>query len=685
MRSKLFLASCASWALLAGPAVAAKPKFGETTTIVVVEVPVQVVRDGEPVTGLTADDFEISDNGKKQAITGFEVVDLYGVSTGKVADAPPIAARRHFLFLFDLAFSSPDTIVRARDAAKQVLSQLHPTDVGAVATYGTTSGANFVLGFTSDRVQISLAIDTLGVPQLIEKNRDPLNLVLSSQVRRQPGTDGGKGIEEIAREELRGALERAKTIERADEQSRVSAFTGNLEMMATTLASIDGRKHVVLFSQGFADQVILGAGEDSIDTRRAAESGELWDPSLQGDARFGSSRSANQLQSMIASLQRADCVVQAVDISRLRSGNDIAPATSGTSGLFAMARDTGGELYENFNDLGEAMSAMLRRTGVTYLMSFQPQGLKLDGKAHRLSVKLKDGARGTRVLHRSGYYAPKPGGERTAVERTFGAAELVLERSDSGSIDLAVLAAPQPAGAPRWYVPVLVEIDGPTLLAGNADPIADLELFTYAFDAGGSVVDYFAQNAGLDLGQLGDALRQKGFKYWGHLDLPTGRYTVRVVARNARTGEHGARTLDLVVPDYTANAVSLLPPYFPEAPGSWVMSREGPNRQREVPYPFQAGGEAFIPAVHPKVPSRGATAIVLTGFHLPEPTFETQIIAADGTPATRAAVAIAGLEATDAGGVVARATLTTEGLDPGLYRLEVRTAGERTSTLFIVD
>ena len=54
------------------------PKSGvrEEARVVVVEVPVNVVdKDGHPVEGLTAEDFEITDDGKRQPVTGFEVLD----------------------------------------------------------------------------------------------------------------------------------------------------------------------------------------------------------------------------------------------------------------------------------------------------------------------------------------------------------------------------------------------------------------------------------------------------------------------------------------------------------------------------------------------------------------------------------------------------------------------------------
>src|SRR6266851_67349 len=61
-------------------AAADKPKPGTTVReearVTLVEIPVNVLdRNGRPVEGLTKDDFEVFDDGKKQAITGFEVLD----------------------------------------------------------------------------------------------------------------------------------------------------------------------------------------------------------------------------------------------------------------------------------------------------------------------------------------------------------------------------------------------------------------------------------------------------------------------------------------------------------------------------------------------------------------------------------------------------------------------------------
>ena len=160
----------------------AQESFSELTDVVVVDIPVQVVANGKPVRGLTADDFLVSDGRKKREIIDFEAIDLQleAGDPSSAGDIPP-SGRRHFLFLFDVAMSQPSAVLRARKAAREVVTEsLHPSDLVGVGFY-STAGSQVILGFTHDRAQIETAIDTLGMRSLLYGSPDPLGIVLANQ------------------------------------------------------------------------------------------------------------------------------------------------------------------------------------------------------------------------------------------------------------------------------------------------------------------------------------------------------------------------------------------------------------------------------------------------------------------------------------------------------------------------
>src|SRR5713101_5676007 len=87
----------------------------ETVNVNLIEVPVTVFDGGgNPVRGLTADKFELIDQGQKRAITTFEVID-FASPVRAISPLNP-AARRSFLLLFDMSFSSPNGRTKAQDA-----------------------------------------------------------------------------------------------------------------------------------------------------------------------------------------------------------------------------------------------------------------------------------------------------------------------------------------------------------------------------------------------------------------------------------------------------------------------------------------------------------------------------------------------------------------------------------------
>ena len=599
-----------------------KAQFSDTTTVTAVEVPVQVTSGGNPLRDLTKEDFELLDGRKPVEITGFEMVDLSVVDGKATAEPVPVAARRHFLLLFDLFFTTPDSIGRAQQAAADlVLKDLHPTDVVALAIFDTRP--RLVLGFTSDRSQLRQAIRTLGRIETGEAIRDPLGLVIGDLNGTQP-TDSDLGdtrglatvdsdLESLrTQRELQGLQDAA---DRGRAASKVAALTSGMSELAAWMQSVEGRKHVVFLSEGFDSRILVGnrgqTGSDQAAILRrqdAVSSGNIAE--VDNEELFGSSSAQNSMTQMLNRFREANCAIQTVDVS----GEVLAESESKRDSLFMMSKDSGGELFANFTDLGDAMSEMLERTSVTYLLAFQPENFEYDGKFHKLRVRLKNAPRGTRIVHRPGYYAPKPYAQTNPFERALTSAQQVMGGVETGEIDAAVLAAAFAADSGKAYAPVLIEAKGDDLIGGLEQGTVPLQVYAYALDEHGIVRDFFVRAMGLDLAQAGAALRQSGLKYWGHFDLDPGSYSVRVLVRNDATG-HGALTTSILeVPGETA---TLQPPLFPEQPGKWVLIREEESEQRrDVAFPFLRSGEPFIPAARPEVTAGGETPISLVGMNL---------------------------------------------------------------------
>jgi VWFA-related protein len=672
---RLGLAASAALLLAGAPAAAQSHAVTESTEVVAVEVPVQVVKDGEPVRGLKAGDFELYDGRKKVALTGFEVLDLGQTAPGAKPAPRPISARRHFLLLFDMAFSSPKALAQARKAALGLVDHLDPADLVAVASYLPSKGSQLLLGFTTDKTQIRSALDMLGKPQMFDRSADPLRLVLNPEGiqaagmeveaggRARGGSGGGGGInggggaaagaaDEATASALPtntdfalGGMERDRG-ERTQKTRAIAAMARSFGELARMMASVYGRKYVVYLSEGFDAALLQGTAnvDEQNEMAANAESG-AGQVMVDSDQRYGDTRSVNKMESMLEEFRRADCVVESVDIGGLREGNaPEAQWAGGKDSLFMIADSTGGEMYDNFNDLSAAMDKMLKKTSVTYVLSFQPESLKKDGSFHKLRVELKNAPRGARVIHRPGYYAPRPFGSRTQLEKSLEAAQQVLSGKETGGVSTAVLAAPFAVGADKAYVPVLIEIDGKSLTEGMpATGALPTEIYVYAMDSNGKVGGFFSQTLGLDLAKVAPVLKQSGVKFFGHLDLAPGDYSIRVLVRNGATGEIGSRVASVQVPAFAADKPVLLQPFFPETPGKWLMVREVAREgDRKVDYPFMAGEQPYIPASRPTLAPGQDAAMSLVAYHLQPGDLQAkaQVLRADGQEAGEGVVRV---------------------------------------------
>ncbi|HKG61496.1 MAG TPA: VWA domain-containing protein [Pyrinomonadaceae bacterium] len=138
-----------------------------------VQIDAVVTKDGKPVTGLTADDFEIYEDGKKQTITSFTYISNVPTSTpviatkekpGNVSLAPrpinPNEPHRTIAFVVDDLGISAESMSQVRKQLRKFVNeQLQPNDVVAIIRTGGEMGA--LQQFTNDKRILSRAVDQL--------------------------------------------------------------------------------------------------------------------------------------------------------------------------------------------------------------------------------------------------------------------------------------------------------------------------------------------------------------------------------------------------------------------------------------------------------------------------------------------------------------------------------------------
>ncbi len=581
--------------LALGSAPAARPAGPQTVPVfgagvTVVAVPVFVTdRSGKAVRGLTASDFEVEDQGKKVPLVAFQAVDA--TSPEPAAEAGSLvqaAARRQFLLLFDLTFSTPAGIRRAQGAAGDfVRGSLAPSDLAAVATF-SQSGVQVLVRFTTDRAQLARAVSGLGVLET-ERLRDPLGIAYDLGVDRW-----GPGIAAPSENRLDEYLRQMAQLMSRSEQTlyrqRVDSFLAGLEQLARMLDAVQGRKQVVLLSAGFDSTVLGGAqGQEAVEAAEASASGRLWE--VQSDRYFGDSVARDAFDRLFRSLAATDTVIHTVDVTGLAAGGAVDEAVPGRLApgrdtLAQLAANTGGRFVREANDLRAGLAELLDATSHYYVLAFEPfEPEKRPDRPRRIKVRVKGS--GLEVSHRKGYVLPEPKREAIAEVGTMQAAEAIAKGLSGGPIALRALAVPYRDATGAVSLPVLLQIDGRTLLGGGASKELGLEVFGYAFDGEGRVLDAFGLARTLDLAAVRTTLESKGLQVITSLKVQAGPADLRFAVRERATGRGGSLRLRLEVPAFEAGTIVLSPPLAMDDPRTRLVLPTASRALPELAIPFR--------------------------------------------------------------------------------------------------
>jgi VWFA-related protein len=359
-------------------------------------------------------------------------------------------------------------------------------------------------------------------------------------------------------------LQRAESIRDPDAAERalnVRRALGSVRSIASWLADVQGRRKALLFfSEGF-----------DVD---------IYEPFTRGlgDSLLGEARQA------IAAAQRANVTIYGIDPRGLsqfgefitvNAQSDYPQLGYGTFGgslrelllsqesLISLAEQTGGLAIVRSNDVAGGLARIVLDTSRYYLLGYYSDATNWSDKFLKIDVRIK--RPGLHVRSRQGFLPPDRMETGTSPSNVPAGASAALAAAlrkpiPEGQVGLRVFAAPFKGTGRASSVLVALEVDAQGLTFQERDGryANALEVSIVATDARGRVQGGDSQT--FDLQLLPDTYQwfsRTGARLLSRLDLPPGRYQIRVGVHETGGGRVAMVPYDLEVPDYSTAPLGL--------------------------------------------------------------------------------------------------------------------------------
>jgi VWFA-related protein len=531
------------------PPSAAQPPVTFKVEVNYVEIDASVTdAQGNFVRTLTRDDFQILEDGKPQALTAFSMVDIPIERPdpplfAKTAIPPDVATNRTpfegrvFVLVLDDLHTRFNRTARTRAAARQFVERyIGANDIDAIVN--TSGFGKGMQDFTGNRALALRAIDAaMGM-----KADSSTSAALADYYM---GAAGGTSTMNASFNEMQRFTNARNALR-------------TLRNIADYMAGIRGRrKALVYLSEGINYDVTNPfANTHATDVQR-------------------------EIRDMVAAATRANVNVYSVDPRGVTSGmedaieigavpQDMSISATGLmdemrlehDSLRVVAEETGGFAVLNQNDFRDGFSRILEDNSSYYVLGYYPTNEKRDGKFRSVQVKILKP--GLRVRARKGYTAPTAAKKAEPVETPERTSPALRDALDSpvaiSGLTISAFAAPFKGAGNNNALALAVEIDGAGIQFTKTPAgtyANDLEVTLFAANTDGKIKDGSRDVINLGLRpQTYETVRQGGFRIVKRLQVPPGKYQVRVGARESG-GRIGTVLLDVDAPDFSKAGLAM--------------------------------------------------------------------------------------------------------------------------------
>jgi VWFA-related protein len=589
----------------------------ETTGAFNLKVPVNVVvvsaivndSHGKPVRDLSSEDFKVYEDGKLQPIHTFGRESYKPVQEpGKEQTSTTIPQepespvdQPHYVALMidDLNAPADESLYRTVEAIKKYLSQnLNAEDLFAIAS---TSG-NIQVPFTNDASALRDELDSLpkrldrrkglqtGCIEMTESQATLIDKYLSPGTIPRPFGSSTEAVstylnaggcrfssllpeiqvaivETIVCNHLEDGILAVQTaadwihpianaaVSEANYRHRL--MLAGLRQYVRTLRHFEGRKSLILFSEGFVAEPLRYELQDVVDAAlrsnvyvSAIDVRGLYVTGEMAASNFNIPK-AGMIVNRIPSgggitEERVPVSFAHIHSAKVQTGSNQQSGQNDPLNMLAL--ETGGIFVHNNNDLYSGIRIAVDQQTFYYVLTYASPETKNDGRYHRIKVEVS--RPGMKVRYREGYYAPR---EQITTERRKieDIKEALLAPGNLNEIPIQLSYQFSQVSDTIYQVSLLtkVNVKGIEFLNEDERRKNSLNVMVAAYDERGKWIDGVEKEIDLNLLEPGYvAMLRYGFSAKVNLNLPPGHYKIRSVVRESLRSQMGSASRMIDVP-----------------------------------------------------------------------------------------------------------------------------------------
>ena len=522
------------------------PTISVSSQLVVEQVVVKE-KDGNPIEGLTAKDFTVTENGAPQTIRFCEYQEFaetpsspranqsapenvkiyYRLADSQISPEPPGTTRyrnRRLLALyFDMTAMPQEDQLRALTAAQKFIrTQMSPEDLMAILRY--SGGAVDVLqDFTDDRDRLLSILETLivGEGQGFAETTDDAS---ASDTGAAFGQDDSEFNIFNTDRQLAALQTAAKMLGRLSEKKSLIYFASGLQL--------NGLNNQAQLHATIDDAARSGVSFWPIDARGLVAEAPL------GDATKGSQGNMGMYSGTAA---------QAV-VTKFQQSQDT---------LYALASDTGGKALFDYNDLTKGITQAEQAVQSYYILGYYTSNTTQDGRFRRIKISLS-GSLTADLDYRHGYYAGKQFNKFNTVDKERQLEDALMLEDPITDLTIAMEIDYFQLNRAEYFVPIVVKIPGRELVLakrGGAEHTLIDFIGEIKDDYGGVTVTNLRDKANIKLSDAtAEQLSKRPIEYDAGFTVLPGKYTIKFLARDDETGRIGTFQTSFVIPNLNKEA-----------------------------------------------------------------------------------------------------------------------------------